>query len=151
VDLKETGADIISQGSTEGILLGGCLSLVACQLGSDYMPEFENSILFIEDIGENPYKIDRYLSQLKQAGILNRIKGAILGEFIDCDPEPDDKDSFPVQDILLDYFESLSIPVLANFPYGHGMKKISMPLGLPVSFDTNKAQLRFSNPFYRLV
>jgi muramoyltetrapeptide carboxypeptidase len=147
INLMDVGAAVLRPGQAEGTLLGGCLSLVACQLGSDFMPDFRNAILFIEDVGESSYKIDRYLAQLRQAGILDEVSGVILGEFIDCDPEPDDTDSFPVRDILLDYFGSASVPVVESFPYGHGMKKIAMPLGVQVAIDTKKSNLIFTNPF----
>jgi muramoyltetrapeptide carboxypeptidase len=147
LDMNLTGLSILNEGKADGILLGGCLSLLASQLGTPYMPSFKGSILFIEDVGESSYKIDRYLAQLKQADILNSISGAILGEFIDCDPEDDDSKSFKVMDIIHEYFDSLDIPVVYEFPYGHGMKKVTMPIGVYTILDTKKCLLSFANPF----
>jgi muramoyltetrapeptide carboxypeptidase len=142
-----TGLKVLNNGKTDGVLLGGCLSLITSQLGTPYMPSFKGSILFIEDVGESSYKIDRYLAQLKQADILNSISGAILGEFIDCDPEQDDNKSFKVLNILHEYFDPLDIPVVCDFPYGHGMKKVTMPIGVHTIMDTQNGLLSFTNPF----
>jgi muramoyltetrapeptide carboxypeptidase len=147
IGIGDIGAQIMTGGKAEGVLLGGCLSLIASQLGTPYQPDFMDTILFIEDVGESSYKIDRFLAQLKQAGILNTIRGAILGEFLDCDPEPQDKDSFKINDIIHDYFDSLGIPVLFNFPYGHSLTKVSMPVGVHTLVDTSSGRITFGNPF----
>ncbi|KAA3611142.1 MAG: LD-carboxypeptidase [Calditrichaeota bacterium] len=145
INLAEIGTENWNDGQSHGTLLGGCLSMVAHQLGTPYSPNYDGSILFIEDVGEVPYKIDRYLAQMKQAGILDSISGLIIGEFLDC--ESDDEDSFSVEEILHDYFDNLKCPVIYNFPYGHGMKKISMPIGSKTSLDTKKGKLEFENIF----
>jgi len=150
IDLDNVGAKTMKSGKASGTLLGGCLSLIASQIGTKYMPSFEGSILFIEDVGESSYKIDRYLAQIRQSGILHSVNGAILGQFLDCDPEEDDKKSFSITDILHEYFDHLKIPVIYNFPYGHGMKKISMPLGVTTVLDTQNKSLQFGNPFRSL-
>lgn len=145
LELSDTTSQVMVQGQAEGTLLGGCLSLVSHLLGTPYSPDYEDSILFLEDVGEQPYKIDRYLAHLKQAGIFDKINGLILGEFIDCEDE--DKRSFTIADILNDYFSEASFPVIYNFPYGHGDIKFSMPIGVTTFLDTNRNRFRVTNPF----
>jgi len=146
IDLNETDAEIWQQGQASGTLLGGCLSMIAHQLGTPYSPNYTGAILFFEDVGEEPYKIDRYLAQLKQAGIFEQIKGLIIGEFIDCADDKGDQ-SFTIEKLLQQYFDEAPFPVLYNFPYGHGMKKISMPVGMHCQLNSQNREVIFNNPF----
>ena len=145
-NFRETDAIVFKPGRAAGTLLGGCLSLVSHLIGTPYSPDYSGAILFLEDVGEKPYKIDRYLAHLKQAGILNQINGLILGDFIDCEAD-EDEISFKVDEILDDYFAGANYPVLRNFPYGHGDLKFSMPVGAKTILDTVKGELIFGNPF----
>ena len=145
IDKGET--TIWKEGRAEGILLGGCLSMVAHQLGTPYSPDYRDVILFLEDVGEAPYKIDRYLAQLKQAGIFSQVSGIILGNFIDCEPEDNGTPSFTCEEVLRDYFTHAPYPVIYNFPYGHGMHKVSMPIGVQAELDTKGQFLRVENLF----
>ncbi|HID38741.1 MAG TPA: LD-carboxypeptidase [Calditrichaeota bacterium] len=147
IPLDKDETVVWNEGQTEGLLLGGCLSLVTHQLGTPYNPDYSNAILFLEDVDEAPYKIDRYLAQLKQAGILSQIKGLILGNFIGCKPENNDTPSFTCEEVLHDYFAKATYPVIYNFPYGHGMRKISLPLGVKAWLDTEQRVLKVSNLF----
>ncbi len=140
--------EIWQAGEANGPLLGGCLSMVAHQLGTPYMPDFNQAILFLEDVGEAPYKIDRYLAQLKQAGIFQKISALILGEFIDCTDDNPDRQAISVRDVLQDYFSNSPFPVLYNFPYGHGARKFTMPIGVQAELNTEKKVLKLQNPFY---
>ncbi|MEJ2055236.1 MAG: LD-carboxypeptidase, partial [Calditrichaceae bacterium] len=99
-------------GKTEGILLGGCLSMVAHLLGTPFSPDYRGSILFLEDVGEEPYRIDRYMAQLKQAGIFSQIKGLILGSFISCTSPGSGQNSFTVKEVLEQYCTNLKYPVI---------------------------------------
>lgn len=144
IDLQSVDADIKGKTDHSGILLGGCLSLVASILGTKYEPDFEGVILFLEDIGEEPYKIDRHLAQLKQAGIFEKIGGLILGDFLDCEPEKNQQ-SFSVHELLSDYFNGMSYPVISGFPYGHGDKKISIPVGIFATINTKSRLLKIEN------
>jgi muramoyltetrapeptide carboxypeptidase len=141
-----TQTAVMKSGQVEGKLLGGCLSLVCHLLGTTYSPNYNGAILFLEDVGEKPYKIDRYLAHLKQSGVFDQINGLILGDFIDCEPEKNEV-SFYLAEILDDYFSDVSFPVLRKFPYGHGDFKFSMPIGVKTVLDTDLGELRFANPF----
>ena len=137
---------IWKQGKSEGVLLGGCLSMVSHLLGTPYSPDYLGSILLLEDVGEEAYRIDRYLAQLKQAGIFEKIKGIILGNFI----EPDinvKNDSFTIKQVLEEYFAEATYPVIYNFPYGHGTSKFTMPIGSKTIIDSEKNTLTVSNIF----
>lgn len=136
------------QGTAKGTLIGGCLSMVAHQLGTPFMPDVSGQILFLEDVGEEPYKIDRYLAQLYQAGIFSKIKGLILGQFIDCEDSNSSRASITVQDVLQNYFGQADFPVIFNFPYGHGMRKFSMPIGVNAELATENCTLTVENPFF---
>jgi len=143
IDLTQNEIRIRKPGVANGRLLGGCLSMMAHLLGTPYSPDYKNAILFIEDVGEAPYKIDRYLAQLKQAGIFKQASGIILGQFLDCKTE--NNAGFDIAELIAQYFDDLDCPVLENFPYGHGMKKISMPIGAATTLDTPKATLTFQS------
>jgi muramoyltetrapeptide carboxypeptidase len=135
------------QGQCEGVLLGGCLSMIAHLLGTPFSPDYSNSILFIEDIGEAPYKIDRYLAQLKQAGIFDKISGLIMGNFIDCGDREFQPDTFSVNQIVKQYTAKKSYPVISGFPYGHGGYQFSMPIGTSAKLDTKTKTLTIKNIF----
>ncbi|MGD9898195.1 MAG: LD-carboxypeptidase [Calditrichaceae bacterium] len=147
IDLPGVNAEIRGEEDRSGILLGGCLSLVTSLLGTKYEPDFNKVILVLEDIAEEPYKIDRHLAQLKQAGVFEKIGGLILGDFIDCEPKKDDQHAFTVNEIFSDYFSGKTFPVISGFPYGHGDKKISMPIGIPVTISASSRFLKIGNLF----
>lgn len=132
---------IFNHGKARGKLLGGCLSLINTLLGTPYCPDFNGAILFIEDVDEEPYRVDRYLAQLKLAGILDQVAGIIVGQFIDCDPREPEKPSLVLTEIFHDYFSALKIPIITNFAYGHGVIKHIMPIGVNAILDTNQGGL----------
>ena len=143
---QQTDTSVLRPGNSQGVLLGGCLALVCHLIGTDYSPDYSGTILFLEDVGEKPYKIDRYLAHLKQTGIFNQINGLILGDFMDCTADKDEV-SFHLDEILDEYFSEAPYPVIRNFPYGHGDFKFSMPIGVNTVLDTGRGELRFKNPF----
>ncbi len=144
---EETAVEVWHQGTATGTLLGGCLSMVSHQLGTPYSPDYTGAILFLEDVGEEAYKIDRYLAHLRQAGVFEQIAGLIVCDFLDCDDSNEARKHIPVGDVLKEYFSNMNIPVISGFLYGHGMKKISMPIGVNAALDTKEQTLTFENPF----
>jgi len=140
-------AETWHSGKTEGILMGGCLSMTAHLLGTPYSPDYSGCILFLEDIGEEPYRIDRFMSQLQLAGIFSQIRGLILGRFIDCDPSGSQQKSFTVKEVLEQYFAKVDYPVIYNFPYGHQKNKFTMPIGARASLNTDVRELKLTNIF----
>ena len=138
--IQDSPLEVIVPGKSRGTLLGGCLSLVASILGTPHQPDFENAILILEEIAEEPYRIDRNLSQMSSCGILEKLNGIIIGQFLDCNAE-EGKPTLTIKEILSDYFGSLSIPVAGNFMYGHGAKKFTIPIGVEVEIDTSIPQI----------
>jgi len=129
-------------GVARGRLVGGNLALVCSLLGTPYEIHTAGNILLLEDTGEQPYRVDRFLSQLRLAGKLDVLSGVVLGQFTDCVPAPD-KPSLTLDEIFSDYFANLGIPVLQNFPTGHTPDNATLPLGVAVELDADNKQLTF--------
>ncbi len=123
---------IINKGSSKGKLAGGNLATLNHLVGTIYQPEFKDCILFIEDTGEAPYKIDRMLTQMKMAGCFKGIKGVVAGSFNDCE------NLEMVQEIIKEIFEEYNVPILAGLESGHGRINLSLPLGVDVKLTTDK-------------
>jgi muramoyltetrapeptide carboxypeptidase len=134
---------VISSGSSAGPLVGGCLSLIACVVGSVHFPNVQDSIFVIEEIGEAPYRIDRDLAQLREAGILKRIGGFVLGQTTDCVPT-DDEPSLTIDDLIRDFIKPLKIPAIAGLDYGHVEVKYTLPLGARVELAVRRNKPRLS-------
>ena len=127
-------------GMAEGKLTGGCLSLLAASLGTPYEVQTEGQILFLEDLGEPPYRIDRMLTQLKLAGKLDGAAGFLIGSFTDCEPGGG---NYTIKECLQEILAELEVPVLANFPSGHGLQNWALPLGVTVRLDADKRAVEF--------
>jgi muramoyltetrapeptide carboxypeptidase len=127
-------------GLAEGILIGGCLSIIAASIGTPYEIKTEGKILFLEDHGEPPYRLDRMLTHLHLAGKLKSIAGVLLGSFLDCEPS---QGSYTAKDTLRDLLAELNVPVMANFPAGHGVDNWAIPLGTKVRMDATAGTIEF--------
>ena len=132
-------------GRARGRLLGGCLSLICALLGTPYLPDFRGAILFLEDVGEEPYRVDRMLSQLKLAGIFNVASGIIFGQFPDCVAKPGSP-SLSLPEVIAELTSDLDIPVVVNFPYGHIDAKYTMPIGIEATLDAEIGLVEISKP-----
>lgn len=132
----------LKEGKASGILLGGNLSLINSLLGTPYQPDFRNSMLFIEEVGEEPYRIDRMMVQLSNASILQKARGILTGQFTDCVPKDPSKPGISIKDILLDVAPSIGKPVITNLPFGHTNQKLTLPQGIRASVNTSKGELR---------
>lgn len=107
---------------------GGNLSMVAALLGTPYFPNIRGGILFLEDVAEHPYRIERLLTQLLHAGVLARQKAVVMGQFTNYKLTPHDK-GFKLQTVI-DWLRSqIKVPVLTNLPYGHVATKVLLPVG----------------------
>ncbi|MBW2655360.1 MAG: LD-carboxypeptidase [Deltaproteobacteria bacterium] len=133
--LKVTNGKIIKSGKCTGVLKGGNLATISHLLGTKFQPDFKNSILFLEDIGEPAYKIDRMLTQMKMAGLFDGIQGVVTGEFKDCD-----NDKY-VEEILSEIFEEYNIPVFSGLGAGHGKVNLSLSMGTDIEMDTISASI----------
>lgn len=134
------GLTPITKGKSTGTLLGGTLSLIASLIGTPFEPDFKNAILVLEDVGEEPYRIDRMLTQLRQAGALKKLSGIVLGDWHNCiSKNPYDGD---IEAVLNEHFSHLSIPVVKDFPYGHGVKDTVFPIGAKARLDADNGTLQ---------
>jgi len=134
------------EGTVEGQLTGGCLSLVVASLGTPYEIQTDGKVLFLEDLAEPPYRVDRMLTQLRLAGKLDALKGALLGSFHQCDPS---EGGYTVEDILREMLDPLQVPILARFPAGHGSRNWPLPLAVRVRLDATRRRLEILEPAVR--
>jgi muramoyltetrapeptide carboxypeptidase len=131
----------LRQGIAQGRLIGGCLSIVCSMLGTSFLPDFRDAILFLEDVGEEPYRVDRNLHHLLLSGVLHDVAGIIFGQFCRCCASS--TPSFSIDEVLHDFATQLDVPVVSNWAYGHVTKKYTMPLGIQVKLDTDNGTLQF--------
>ena len=117
------------------VLWGGNLSVLTSLLGTPYFPEIKGGILFLEDVGEHPYRIERMLSQLLNAGVLGRQKAILLGQFTNYKLVPHDR-GFKLQTVLAWLRQQIKTPVLTNLPYGHVATKVLLPVGAKTDLVT---------------
>lgn len=130
----------INPGVAEGKLIGGNLSLICSSLGTKYEINTKNKILFLEEVGEVPYKVDRMLTHLKQSGKLKDANGIILGAFTDC-VAPKDKKSLSLDDIFNEIILPLKKPTIYNLACGHCLPTLTLPLGAKIRLDANNIKL----------
>lgn len=128
----------LTKGRGEGTLVGGNLALLTSIMGTTYQPDFTNTILLLEDIGEEPYRIDRMFYQLKHANVFKKVKGIVLGRFVDCYLKDKSNPSLTLNDVISDYFEDLKIPVLYNVKHGHIKQNITIPWGLKTKVNASR-------------
>ncbi|MBK1440843.1 LD-carboxypeptidase [Parapedobacter sp. ISTM3] len=138
----------ITPGIAEGKLLGGNLTVLTTLAGSTYFPDFEDSILFLEDVGEEPYRIDRMLSQLALSGALGKIKGFIFGKCTDCEARYPSK-SLTLEQILNDYVLALGIPAYQGALIGHIDEQLILPVGARVRIDAAKGSITVLDNIFR--
>jgi muramoyltetrapeptide carboxypeptidase len=132
---------VIKPGKAVGILTGGCLSLICSTLGTPYEIKTSEKILILEDYREKPYRIDRYLWQLKFARKFEKIKGIVFGEMKGCIQHP--HQNYELEDIIKDFFQEYDFPVLYGFPFGHSKKSFTIPLGIKAEIDSSLPGIKF--------
>ena len=137
VDWKNRLTTIVS-GVAEGHLVGGNLSLMVTLLGTPFEPQFEGAILFLEDVDEPPYSVDRMLTHLWMAGKLEQVAGIVLGKFTD---DGYDSNTFSMEEVLRDRLEPLGIPTLRGAMIGHIEDKTVVPLGVQARLDADAGAL----------
>ena len=120
-----------------GVLWGGNLAMICALIGTPYMPKIRGGILFVEDVGEHPYRIERMLNQLAQAGILGRQKALLLGGFTEYRLAPHDR-GYDLAEAIAFIRKSVGIPVIAGLPYGHTPMKATLPIGAKVGLATEE-------------
>ena len=131
----------ITPGKARGRLLGGNLTVFTTILGSSYVPDFDGAILFVEDVQEAPYRVDRMFTQLKLAGILGQVKGVVWGTCSKCDPG-EGFASLTIPDVLDDHVKPLGVPAYYGAMIGHVDRQFTLPVGVEVELDANAGTIR---------
>lgn len=151
VDLSTVGDDRLQPlvaGEAEGPLIGGNLAVLSRLIGTPHLPRLEGAILFVEDVGEAPYRVDAMLAHLKLAGALDAVGGVVLGRFTDWSY---DRPTLDMEAVFNDYFSQAPYPVAYGLPYGHQPKRLSMPVGIQarLQVDAESASLTTMEPLTR--
>jgi muramoyltetrapeptide carboxypeptidase len=131
-------ARVIRPGKASGQLTGGNLSLIASLMGTPWEIDTAGKILFIEDVGEQPYSMDRMLTQLRLAGKFRGIKGLVIGECSECTPrqfQPSFESTFSLGEVLNNILGDLKVPVLTGMTIGHTDDQLTLPLGVQARLD----------------
>ncbi|HVO73292.1 MAG TPA: LD-carboxypeptidase [Ignavibacteriaceae bacterium] len=139
IDDELYSVNTIGSGKAKGKLIGGNLSVSLSLLGTPFDIDYDNKIVFFEDVGEEPYRIDRMLTQLIQAGKLQKAAGIALGVFDKCIPKPDESgidNSFSLKEVLMDRLMDLNIPAVYGMSFGHIVNKFTLPFGIEAELDT---------------
>jgi muramoyltetrapeptide carboxypeptidase len=134
----------LQKGIASGRLIGGNLAVFTALLGTPYFPNLTGKILMIEDIGELPYRVDRLLNQLRLAGTFKKVKGIILGRFVDCHEHDPNKKTLTLGEVISDYIGTLKIPSIYTFPHGHIKDLVTIPFGLKVNLNATKGTVEFA-------
>jgi len=129
----------LTKGRGEGNLIGGNLALLTSLLGTPYQPQLKNSILMLEEIGEEPYRVDRMFYQLKYASNgFKDLKGIIIARFVDCYIKDKESPSLTLNEVISNYFEELKIPVIYNVKHGHIEQNLTIPWGLKTKMNASR-------------
>jgi muramoyltetrapeptide carboxypeptidase len=122
-------ASVLREGEAEGVLYGGCLSMLVASLGTPYEIRTEGTLLFVEDVATKPFQIDRMLMHLKYAGKLDGVRGLIFGEMLDCFQSPGQ--GYSLQDVIVRTLSRLQVPIVFGFRSGHvSTANLTLPLGV---------------------
>jgi muramoyltetrapeptide carboxypeptidase len=136
----ESGPVAVPGPAVTGTFLGGNLCLLTSSIGTRDQPDLDGAILLLEEVDEEPYKVDRMLTHLRRAGLLDGLAGVALGQFTRC------ADGWPVTiaDVLADRLADLGVPVLGGLPVGHGYGQVTVPVGVPATLDVAAGTLTVS-------
>ena len=144
----ENRVQTIMPGTARGRLLGGNLTVLTAIMGSPYLPSFDEAILFLEDVGEDLYRIDRMFTQLKLAGVLRRIRGFVFGTCAECGPG-EGFASLTLEEILADHIKPLRIPAWFGAMIGHQAPQWTVPIGADAEIDAQAGTIRLLAPAVR--
>lgn len=135
----------LRDGVAEGLLVGGNLTLLTAMLGTPWEPNFDAAILLVEDVDEEPYRVDRMLTQLRIAGKLRGLAGILFGDSPTCEPRPG-RESMSLLEVLADRLGDLQVPILYGFPCGHTGYRATLPLGVRTRLDAAAGSLTILEP-----
>jgi len=141
---EETAPVKIAGGIAAGELIGGNLSVVVSLIGTGYDIDTENKIIFLEETKEEPYRIDKMLTQMLMSGKFDKASGIALGVFDDCEPrkdKPSFENSFSLMEVLYDRLAGLGIPVVYGLSFGHIKNKFTIPFGINAELNTDEGKI----------
>ncbi len=143
LSIQAENPETIVPGAATGPVAGGNLSTLSHLLGTPFFPDLSGAIVFLEDIGEKPYRIDRMLTQLLYSGRLDRVAGICLGTFSNCG------DIAAVNSTIRERLQSMTVPVVSGFPAGHGMPCLTLPLGVEATLDGDNGRLCYTDSAFK--
>lgn len=142
--------EALRRGRVTGQLVGGNLSLLSALIGTRFFPSLKGKILFLEEIGESPFRLDRQLTHLISIGALDGVAGFALGQFINCEFKPDDaKGKQTSRDVLIERLAGFKKPIVMGLPFGHGPINATIPLGAKATLDGTRGDLIIEAPSVR--
>jgi len=140
IDDSSLALEGIRPGRAAGPVLGGNLSLLAALVGTGTLPDFSGAILFVEDVGERPYRIDRMLTQMLSANVVHGLAGVLVGDLTDCTPRDGEP---PAIEVIAERLGPLGIPIVAGYPAGHGARFLAIPIGARAEIDGDAGTVRW--------
>lgn len=129
-------------GKASGRLLGGNLTVLGALMGTPYLPDFDGAILFLEDVDEAEYRIDRMLTQLRLAGILGRVAGVVFGQCTDCRAPAGTTNGFTLSQVLQQHLAPLGVPAFQGALFGHVADQYPLPVGVRAEIDATAGTIR---------
>lgn len=144
-DPEDPYVETLVGGRAQGPLAGGCLALIASLIGTPWQPDLRGAVLFFEDVGETPSRVDRMLTHLLLAGALDGVAGIVIGEHADCVPNSLNN-SLGLEQVFRDLVVPLGVPTIYHLPIGHGRSIATLPLGALVELDADARRLRVLEP-----
>jgi muramoyltetrapeptide carboxypeptidase len=141
-----TQPTVMHSGKASGRLIGGNLSLIVSLMGTRYFPSVTDSVLFLEEIGEEPYRVDRMMTQLRNANVISKCNAVLTGQFTDCLPKDQGQPSLSVDEILREAARLAAGPFLSNLPFGHLPQKMTIPCGVRALVDASSCSIEYLEP-----
>jgi muramoyltetrapeptide carboxypeptidase len=129
---------VLNKGRTAGRIIGGNLSVITSLIGTEYFPKIKDAVLLLEDINEAPYRVDRMFNQLRLGKIFKQIHGIILGHFVNCVESNPETKSFTLNEVVIEYFQNLKLPVIYNVRHGHIKENLTIPFGIRCKMNASK-------------
>jgi muramoyltetrapeptide carboxypeptidase len=142
---RESRTRVITPGTARGRLVGGNLTVLSALVGSPFVPPFDGAVLFLEDIDEEVYRIDRMLTQLRLSGLLGRIHGFVFGTCKDCEPAWG-YGSLTLEEVLDEHVRPLGVPAYQGALIGHQERQFTVPIGVEAELDAEAGTLRMLEP-----
>lgn len=134
------------KGKASGRLIGGNLTVLSSLMGTPWLPDFRGAILFLEDVNEGQYRIDRMLTQLGLAGVLKQLAGVVFGQCSNCVSPGPSYGGFTLSQVLDQHLGPLGIPAFEGAPFGHVADNVSLPVGVQAEIDADEGTIRLLEP-----